>query len=340
MKRAFGITTLLTLVCLANAGWTIQSLTPHTHNNPSLTDRDTTWIRDTSKERIPDPDPDNPDFMMHQHRDTTALSDYADHVWDNNLFRNQQPDWGHGFQESHATYSFQAAVPQLARTDFNAAVNCWENLVNGTGINTNGVRIRMKIDFDPVATGGDFSVCWADLAEPALGSFEWENKANGGNKTCTFDSILQYVVEAPEPGKQVRLKGETSWSNSLSVTASWHYGGSGSLASDKVYYEKKNASGDIEEFYYKRYEVDFFSVALHELGHAWGLIDSGDASSLMSGTTTDGWVMRTPDAASIDHMKNLYAIPVTQPVPEPATLLGFGLPLLMIGLGKLKQIRK
>ena len=30
----------------------------------------------------------------------------------------------------------------------------------------------------------------------------------------------------------------------------------------------------------------------------------------------------------------------TNAVPEPATLLGFGLPMLMIGLGKLRQLRK
>ena len=50
-----------------------------------------------------------------------------------------------------------------------------------------------------------------------------------------------------------------------------------------------------------------------------------------SGDGGDGW--------AIDFL----TIGVTtspKPVPEPATLLGFGLPILMVGLGKLKQFRK
>lgn len=33
-------------------------------------------------------------------------------------------------------------------------------------------------------------------------------------------------------------------------------------------------------------------------------------------------------------------IPVPAAVPEPATLLGFGLPMLMLGLGKIRQLKK
>lgn len=35
-----------------------------------------------------------------------------------------------------------------------------------------------------------------------------------------------------------------------------------------------------------------------------------------------------------------YNIKGNKAVPEPATLLGFGIPMLMVGLGKLKQLRK
>lgn len=37
---------------------------------------------------------------------------------------------------------------------------------------------------------------------------------------------------------------------------------------------------------------------------------------------------------------NFKIAPDVQAVPEPTTLLGFGLPILMIGLGKLKGLRK
>jgi len=88
----------------------IPSLTPHSHMNPWLVERDTTrllWWPPV--EQIPDPDPDFPDAWMHQHHDRdnllagTGYTAYS--VWDNNQYR-LGGQFGHGFQAGPALYQF------------------------------------------------------------------------------------------------------------------------------------------------------------------------------------------------------------------------------------------
>lgn len=79
----------------------IPSLTPHPHDNPATVDRNTTWI--LGPDAVADPDPDNPNATLHQHRDTDALNGNAKYigylVWDNRSYRIGG-HYGHGFIEA------------------------------------------------------------------------------------------------------------------------------------------------------------------------------------------------------------------------------------------------
>jgi hypothetical protein len=76
-------------------------------------------------------------------------------------------------------------------------------------------------------------------------------------------------------------------------------------------------------------EYDFYTIALHEIGHAFGLKHFG--TGIMR-TDISSFVMRDPDAGSIDGLKDLYAITV---IPEPSTaILVAGGMLVMLGMGR------
>jgi hypothetical protein len=266
---------------------------------------------------------------LHQHRDTDALTgDNGKYIgysaWDNRDYR-LRGQFGHGYMAEAARYLYQADFPDLGRTDFNSAVNLWETLVNGKGVNTNGVPINISLNFDPVKTGAhEIDVFWRDIG--AADSFAlafWDPAATD----FTFDSDPTTRVSAPDD-YLIRLNGSADpWDTFSRVSRPWYYGGSGSPPDVTRNFDLLEiATGDVflnaTTSTFAAY--DFYTIALHEIGHAWGLDHFG--TGLMREDIAT-FVMRTPDAGSIDGAKDLYAIAV----PEPLTLVGLlaaGLPLV------------
>lgn len=78
-------------------------------------------------------------------------------------------------------------------------------------------------------------------------------------------------------------------------------------------------------------EIDFFTVALHEIGHALGLDHSADQNALMYPSYTLGTV-KSLGADDIEGIGVLYGVSA---VPEPSTYLLFLLGLtIIIGIGR------
>lgn len=310
----------------------IPSLTPHPHSNPDTTNQDTTWINPTQPaEQIPDPDPDNPNQKMHQHRDRDSLTDndkyvgYA--VWDDRKFRyadadndkiNDIQEFGHGFMEIPARYLYEADFPALARTDFDNAVKQWETLVNGNETNVNGVPIRISINFDFVISGEhEIDVLWNDINQinnefpVAL----WNAKTTD----FLFDSNPTYTFEN---NKLIRLPGEKECRAKIQLTSGWDFGGVGTPSSITRNYEICNDDGTFTSEMTTFEAYDFYTIALHELGHAWGLNHFEAPESIMQKSISE-FRIRKPDPGSIDGLKDLYAIPVpgtcTLPAPNKRT---------------------
>jgi hypothetical protein len=304
---------------------------PHCHVNPGTTDFCTTWIN--GADPVPDPDPDDPDATMHQHRDTDNITGgngkYIGYsVWDDRNYR-VGGDWGHGYQPLQARYIFDNDFDVNGKTDFNNAVVEWETKVNGGEVNTNGVNIDIKLGFNRVASGAhEIDVIWDDIgvADMFATAF-WDP----GATDFTFDSAPTVGIGAPA-GFTARLAGSADpFTATVQGPNTWHFGGAGAVGSTTTWLDCRDglnvitlncASSTYDEY-------DFYTIALHEIGHAFGLKHFG--TGIMR-TDISSFVMRDPDAGSIDGLKDLYAITV---IPEPSTaILVAGGMLVMLGMGR------
>jgi len=281
----------------------VPSLTPHPHNTTV-----TTWNP-----------PGSMTGPLHQHRDTDPLVGpngkyIAYSAWDDRQYRNGG-DFGHGYMARAARYLFEADFPNSGRTDFDNAVNEWETDVNGTEVNSNGWAINISMDFDRVNSGAhEIDVIWDDIVTAVA---FWSPSATD----FTFDSAPATKPLSAPAGYLIRIHGSGDpWAASVPVPLGWHYGGAGSVGSTTTWFdEKKISDGTITEnaFSSTNNNLDFYTIALHELGHGWGL--DHFAGGIMR-EDISGFVMRDPDAGSIDGLKDNYAMPI----PEPVSMVFFG----------------
>ncbi|MFT3789271.1 MAG: matrixin family metalloprotease [Tepidisphaeraceae bacterium] len=291
---------------LSGSASAIPSLTPHYDTGPAVT-----WSGGG----------------MHQHRDTDNIDLNAKYdgysCWDNDQYRNGGA-WGHGFQELPARYKFDAAVPQAALQDFNGCVTTWETAINGNGINTNGVPYVTKIDFDQVNINQahQIDIFWTDIVTGATAFWD------PGATDFTFDSNPSYTLTGG-PGELIRLAGTLGAGvATITLPREWFFGGTGTPTNQSINLEVTDDGGATwTPFTDTRPRYDFYTIALHELGHAWGLdhIGTAAAGSLMAANISSA-VIRTPDANAIDGLKDIYSIAV----PEPGTLCAASVLLLVL----------
>ena len=263
---------------------------------------------------------------MHQHRDRDALTGgngkyigYA--VWDDRFYRNGG-QLGHGYIDPNFSprYLFETDVVAAARADFRNAVDEWEQLVNGVEMNVNGVPIRISVDYDEVATGGhEIDVLWNDIgAADGHATAFWDP----GATDFTFDSDPSILLGIP--GDMIRIAGSSDpFVTEIAHPNGWLFGGTGTPTSHTVAVDCQIAGANCATFTFDDY--DFYTIALHEIGHSWGLDHFG--TGLMRADISS-FVMRDPDAGSIDGVKDLYAIPI--PEPRMFVLLAIGLAGLLL----------
>ena len=84
--------------------------------------------------------------------------------------------------------------------------------------------------------------------------------------------------------------------------------------------------------------IDFFTVALHELGHALGLGHSADTTSVMYAYY--GGPRRVLTADDIAGIQAIYGAPVVAGVPEPASLAMWGLGALGMAFARRRRNRR
>jgi hypothetical protein len=332
MLQRLRATLVAGIVCgFASAAWAIPSLTPHSHDNPGTVDRATTWINEPPADAVADPDPDDPDATMHQHRDRDALDGSPDNgkyigysVWDNRSYRTGT-QFGHGFIERNAQprYLFEADFPALGRTDFDNAVIEWETTTNGTENNVNGVPIKISMGFERIERGApEIDVIWDDIgAADSFATAFWSPAATD----FTFDSNPTLRLSA-SAGENVRLGNAGPCDLFVRFDWEWFFGGAGTPTDVTRNYQRcidtdhDNLIDTFVNAVFTDLAYDFYTIALHELGHAFGL-DHYDATGGLMRTDIAGHVIRDPDAGALDGTKDLYAI------PGPGTLSLFVLAL-------------
>jgi len=220
------------------------------------------------------------------------------------------------------------AFPALGRTDFDAAVVEWEGAVNGNQNNSNGVPIVISMHFDRVNSGAhEIDVFWRDIG-----------MADGFALAFWDPGATDFVFDS-DPTR--RLNQDV---NPLSLTANaggcgafvrfgwqWHFGGAGVAPNISRTYFECNPDGSFTEMTFEAPKYDFYTIALHELGHSWALDHIG--TGIMREDIA-GFTMRDPDANAIDGLKYHYAIPVSEPESLPLLLLG------LLGFAGIKARRR
>ena len=137
-------------------------------------------------------------------------------------------------------------------------------------------------------------------------------------------------------------KAENTWlaTTFSGVFARDHFGDNNYAGADIGYYTKSSSSpwewisGEVSSYtsLYGGFPWGGTKAYMHgithpvyDIDHDWNASPAHTESTANPGSLLKGIIERgsTPKA-----------------VPEPATLLGFGIPILMVGLGKLRQLRK
>lgn len=303
----------------------IPIVTPHSHNNPVITDGDTTWLTNPS-EMADDPDPDNPNTMQHQHRDRHPLDGkllaggdvtktvdvggglgfgtYA--VWDNRDWRFDRvkgeslDQYAHGFIEQGSNtavrYRFLDNMdPRLGNRWFTTTTgtnmrNVINNAYSAWEAAVNGTQLN--VNGVPVVRSVDFMPVASDeRAEISI------FLSDGG--PAFEPSILRMLFQ---------FRNDYDFDDTLPV-------GPPPFGNDA----DGNGIGDNR--------LDFNFIALHETGHSLGLGHFGrnPLINLMIETTVriDFNVNGAGiDAGSQDGARDLYSIPIPEPSPLILCLTG------------------
>lgn len=252
-------------------------------------------------------------------------------AWDQNgnqaLYRNGDAvnEFGHGFIRQYVPYSFAPGVPALARADFNNAMTRWEQEVAALfAIDPFGAGTGRELGLNFEVSGGAFPNLIAE-DKNFNGMLDFGEDANGNQAIDGFLVTWESLFNRPgitdaraewRPGNQLM-----AFDNS---ETSWFYGGAGNIPANEDTNnngildpgEDTNGNGIINAV------TDFFTIAMHEIGHIIGLnhINTGQAGRLMRSDIDNeatpggagGTGVRTPDIGSLFGALALYTQPISK----------------------------
>jgi len=238
------------------------------------------------------------------------------------LYRNGDAvnEFGHGFIRQYVPYSFAPGVPAPARTDFNNAMTRWEQQVADLfAINPFGAGTGRELGLNFQVSGSSASLL--NLIAEDLnfnGMLDAGEDANGNGVLDGFVVTWQGLPDARaewRPSEQVMT---------FDSTTSWFYGGAGAIPAneDTNNNEMLDPGEDLNGNGIINAVTDFFTIAMHEIGHIIGLnhINTGQAGRLMRSDidreatpgTPGGMGLRNPDVGSLFGALALYIQPISK----------------------------
>ena len=296
------------------------ALNPHSHENPATTDGDTTWIvpDPATAEDAADPDPDDPDARMHQHRDDhdprdgNGLYKGLD-VWDDRNHRNRLDTETifHGFINVKPRYKFSEVegedLSDDAKADFDRAVKEWERAVNGIEFNANGRPIRTRIGFDKVDEGAaEITVIFADDIGTDTAQAFWQRdekvlkfRRKPRRKLTLEEAATQQLLECRQKDSGDALD------ENFEVEIDWTFGATARRQTDVTLECRRPGNAQTTEIDQRYVNSHFLTTARHEIGHAFGLDHFGEG--LMRRDIDD--FRKEIDDDAIHGLKDVYSIP-------------------------------
>ena len=263
----------------------------------------------------------NPASDGHQHRNAQnlwnvpgAFLTYS--VWDDRTYQYNavadrpyrkpadNKDFGHGFitVANAPRYVFDPSVPAWAQPLINQAVAQWTAMVNGGGVNSNGIAIQTRIQFVPAAMGEiliKFAAVYP-IGGGANGTFPYDSDLDDyGNPRIPVPPI---PGGAPQGGRSGVL---AFWTPSLRQLT---------FNSNINWYQMINPNAAVAPG-----QFDFYTTALHEWGHVLGLDHPMMPGALSTMQPSQGrrrmpnGILLNIDAGSLDGAKDLYTVTVCPP---------------------------
>lgn len=337
------------LMLSAGSATALPTLTPHDHAGGSVT-----W------QSVP-----NPAFIhnrdMHQHWRNHDLNGVVDRfntysVWDNNQYRysaaadveqlranGDNSDYGHGYMEQAARFSIRPGVgvrtvPNGAVNDFGTAMNQWHANVNQSGLlNSNNVPTTSKINFANLGIVPNLNINPAVLPPGSDLEIRFDSRYLVGTSVNPMEVEFPFESELDELGRHGG-GGGGRFGGFDGTLAYWTPSTRILTFNSRVnwYFSAGNANDFNPMFGAGQY--DFYTVALHEIGHILGLdhIDVGagmlqadQISTMFDGLPKRGGfvdvngiiysgIKRGIDGGSIDGARGLYTIPS----PGAVSLIG------------------
>jgi len=213
--------------------------------------------------------------------------------WEDSTFEEKTAPWyfyyGHGFISNSAPlkYYFENSFPEDARRDVENALNAWSKITD-----TSRDEIATGIFFEKVTDVSDIRYPGKD----ADIIFYWRHTNFLGQEVVLGGTIPQPREAEGKSGSYMQVFfNNRTW---------WHYG---------------------NPDYTKFYEYSFYSVALHEIGHASGLAHINDENDVMYHARNPGPAPSDIKHESRERALDLYSIPVDRyfkvSVHSPAHIL-------------------
>ncbi len=300
----------------------------------------------------------------------------ADSAWDDFFLRFTDADkddnndlidrFGHGYMDPSvpAQYKFSNDFAAKAKPLIAEAFKAWDTaaktISNGKTTKT-GDPLKTSISFKE-GSAQDLLFEFEDGFLERRAFAEWivggkqQADTGYGFKTMVFESSPTDVIWVKETGWQISGDGGATWGDTFNLDVGWSYDKSPAkvatrdldykrLSDGMVFDELASLTLETNGFHVFTgvntldfYEMDFFTIALHELGHVIGLLHTPDDSnrimrSEIAYNFTFGEKMQTIDDASATGAAVLYTIPV--PEPDSLLLLMLGIPLLVFSINRL-----
>jgi hypothetical protein len=271
--------------------------------------------------------------------------------------------FGHGYIDPNFAprYRFTGAPNNEAKSLVDQALDAWDTAAKAASAGKttpNGTPVVTSIAMSNDDTNYEFTVAFIEGFQEAHGAFgEWlvsNGQLQAGDPavpTLAFELTPTNKLEMLTRGVEISNDNGATWVTRVDQVVNWSFDKTPAVVNVDIDYRVDDTMGgwiyyEGDEFDFTQlglslvtnfdvldagdtidlYEVDLFTIALHETGHVIGLLHTPGPANIMRADiglkATLGNTLQTIDADSAYGAALLYSIPAFA-IPEPTALVAF-----------------